>query len=87
MYDLISLIDVLFQLLNLLIIARVILSWVPGLGYDHPVTRVLHRLTSPILDPIRRVLPPVAGFDLSPIVAILVLQLVHQLLRGVLVAL
>jgi YggT family protein len=52
-------------------------------SFGHPVVRIVHQLTSPILDPIRRVLPPVGGLDLSPIVAVLLLSLIRQLLNEV----
>jgi YggT family protein len=84
--DVVSLVNLAFQVLNLLILIRIILSWVPGMGPDHPAVRVVHQLTSPILDPIRRMMPPVGGLDLSPVVAILLLSLVRALLVNVLLA-
>lgn len=54
------------------ILFRAIMSWIqPGstISFD------LQRFTSPILHPIQRVMPPVAGFDLSPIPALIILQL------------
>jgi YggT family protein len=76
-------IDALFWLLNLVIIGRVLISWV-NLPPDHPVVEFLYSVTEPILGPIRRILPRTGMFDLSPIVAILLLELVRSLLLGVL---
>lgn len=79
-----SLVD---QLLNLYIIAvfgRVILSWFP-LSPSGPMASVysfLYTITEPVLGPIRRVLPPLGGIDLSPIVLLFAVQI----LRGVLAA-
>jgi YggT family protein len=87
MPELVALVNVIFQLLYILVLARVLLSWVPGLGLGHPVVRAVHTLTAPILDPIRRVMPPVGGLDLSPILAFLVLALVRELLISVLLTL
>ncbi|MDQ7859849.1 MAG: YggT family protein [Armatimonadota bacterium] len=87
MPELIALVNVVFQVLYILVLARVLLSWVPGLGLGHPVVRAVHTLTAPILDPIRRVMPPVGGLDLSPILAFLVLALVRELLISALLAL
>jgi YggT family protein len=87
MPELVALVNVLFQLLYILVLARVLLSWVPGLGVGHPVVRAVHTLTAPILEPIRRVMPPVGGLDLSPILAFLVLALVRELLISVLLTL
>ncbi len=72
----------LFQLVYVLLIIRVVLSWIPNVNYYHPVIHFIFRVTSHILDPIRRVVPPVAGLDLSPLVAIVLLQLLLRLLRG-----
>ena len=79
---LISLVDYLFKLLYLLIVVRILLSWVPGALY-HPAGQAIHRLTSPILDPLRRVIPSIGGLDISPLIAILLLNVV----RGVVVKL
>ncbi len=84
MRDIIQLLDVVFWVVNLLILVRVILSWIPGIGFDHPVVRIVHRLTAPIIDPIRRMMPSAGGLDLSPLVAVLLLSLVRQLLFEVL---
>jgi YggT family protein len=84
MADAVQLVNLAYQALNVLILARIVLSWVPGVGGDHPVVRVVHRLTAPILEPIRRLMPPVGGLDLSPLVAILLLYLVRDLLVSLL---
>jgi YggT family protein len=77
---LISLVSGLLQLLTILIVLRAILTWIPSVDYRHPLMRVIMQLTDPILEPIRRILPPVGGFDFSPLVAILLLQLVSRLI-------
>lgn len=74
----ISLVDFVFQLLYVLLLIRVLLSWIPGVNYYHPAVQFVHRATSPILNPIRRLMPPVGGLDLSPLVAILLLSLVRR---------
>ena len=61
------------------ILIRVILSWVnPGLR--HPASDIVYSLTEPVLEPARRVLPAMGGFDLSPILVLVGLQLVNLLL-------
>ena len=55
-------------------IIQVLLSWVNPGAYN-PVTVILYRLTEPLMRPARRLLPPVAGLDFSPIVVIVLLQL------------
>lgn len=77
------------QLLNalanayvLVLLARVIVSWLPIDPY-HPAVRVLDQLTEPVLAPIRKVLPPLGGIDFSPLVALLLLQVILRVLIGV----
>ena len=69
------------QLLNLIIyifiiaiFIQVILSWVSPGAYN-PATVLLYRLTEPLLRPARRLLPPISGLDLSPILVFILLQL------------
>ena len=81
---LISLVEYLFKLVYLLLVVRVLLSWVPG-ALDHPAGQAIHRLTSPILDPLRRVIPSIGGLDISPLVAILLLDVVRRVVRELLI--
>lgn len=75
------------QLLNLYIIAvfgRVILSWFP-LSPGGPMASVysfLYAITEPVLGPIRRVLPPLGGIDLSPIVLLFAVQILRSALAA-----
>lgn len=57
-----------------LILIRVILSFV-GQGSGHPVVPLIMQLTEPVLRPLRRLLPPLGGFDLSPLLATLAIML------------
>lgn len=70
----------LFRLLRMLlvmymvlIIAEVILSWVGG-GLRHPIIPLIYQLTRPVLGPIQRVVPNIAGIDFSPLIAIIAIQ-------------
>ncbi|GAP63394.1 MAG: YggT family protein [Ardenticatenia bacterium] len=80
----VQLIDTIFNLIYLLILLRILLSWLPALGVRldpyNPIVRLIYQLTDPILEPFRRIIPPLGMIDISPIVAILVLQLVQTLL-------
>ncbi len=60
------------------ILAQVILSWV-GPGGHHPVSALLYSLNEPVLRPARRLLPPISGIDLSPIVVLFAIQLLKIL--------
>ncbi|MGB1701505.1 MAG: YggT family protein, partial [Cycloclasticus sp.] len=61
------------------IFAVVIISWINPGSYN-PVVEVLHNITEPVLKPFRRLIPPVSGMDLSPIAALLALQVLKMLL-------
>ena len=74
-------IDLLLQALTWLILIRVLISWIPNLDQFHPIVRLLRQATDPILEPARRIIPPIGGMDISPIVVILVLQGLQMLLR------
>jgi YggT family protein len=74
-----SLVRMLLVLYLVLIFAGVILSWV-GQNFRHPIVPLIYQLTDPVLAPIRRVLPPLGGFDLSPLVAIIAIQFLIILL-------
>ena len=65
------------------IIIQVILSWVNPGNYN-PVTGLLYSITSPVMRPIQRVIPPVSGIDLSPLVAIIGLQVLRMLIMPLL---
>lgn len=67
------------NLLILAILARVILSYFPNALYSTP-GRVLARITDPIIDPIRRVVPPLGMIDFSPAIAIVLLYVLQILI-------
>jgi YggT family protein len=69
----------LLQALSMAILIRVLLSWVDQPG-AWSITRVMHEITEPILAPIRSVMPTIGMFDFSPIVAMLLLQVVGRAL-------
>ena len=64
------------QLLTLAIIVRSILTWIPNVDYEHPLIRAITQVTDPILKPVRRLLPLVDGWDLSPVGALILLWIV-----------
>ncbi len=76
----VELINLAFMVFIWGIIIQALLSWVNP-GTYNPVSSLLHSLTDPLLRPVRRHLPPVAGtLDLSPLVAILGLEFLRRLL-------
>ncbi len=75
----VQLLDLVITIFFVVIFVRVILSWVAPQG-DNPVLPLLYQLSAPILNPARRVIPLIGGLDLSPILAIVVLQLARMLI-------
>jgi YggT family protein len=72
-------VTLLFYVLELAIVVRVLLSWI-NVSPDHPIAHLLVQITEPILGPLRSRLPLIGMFDISPIVAILLLDLARRLL-------
>jgi YggT family protein len=67
---------------SLMIFVRIIFSW--GVSSVNPVLLFLVRATEPVLGPFRRLIPPLGMFDISPIVALLLIQLFQQAIMGTL---
>lgn len=63
------------------ILIRVVLSWVAP-GMHNPATAIIGTLSEPVLRPLRRVIPPMGGFDLSPMLAIIGLFALNIVIRG-----
>lgn len=75
-------IEILFFILQAAIIARALLSWFNP-REDFLLARLLYDITEPILGPLRRVIPRVGMLDLTPLVAIIVLNLIGHALAEV----
>jgi YggT family protein len=74
-----TLLGMVINLWSLAIFASAILSWVPNLDPYHPVVTVVRRIADILCDPIRRMVPMGSlGIDLSPLLAILLLQFSNQ---------
>ena len=65
-----------------LILVRVVFSWVAP-GSRNTVTQIAYNLTEPILAPVRRIIPPTAGLDLSPLVVTLAAGFIISFLRSI----
>lgn len=73
----------LLSIYSLLIIIRIIFSW-GMLSYSNRIMRFLVDVTEPLLGPLRRVVPLLGRFDISPIVALLILWLFQAAIMGTL---
>jgi YggT family protein len=86
---LISLLNLIFDILIFLIFVDVIGSWIRALRVQLPdalyrLLDLVHTIIAPILEPVRRIIPPIGGLDLSPIVALIGLQVIQRVLFSVL---
>jgi YggT family protein len=71
-------VDILCDVLTIAIFARVIISWFPVSPHNRLVD-LLHQVTEPILAPLRRIIPRVGMIDITPMIAIILLQVVARL--------
>ena len=78
MIDLYRLVDFLFWFLDLAILVRVLLSWIRPDPFN-PFVRLVYQITDPILAPLRRFIPPIAGLDVTPIVALIILDFLRRI--------
>lgn len=74
-----QLLELVLNILMFAVILTAVLSWVHASRYN-PAVSLLHSITSPMLKWSRRLLPPVAGLDLSPIIPIVGIQLLKMLI-------
>jgi YggT family protein len=84
MSDLASFVNLVVTVLSFAIIGRALLSWFDP-GMQTPVGRFLRDITEPIIAPIRQVVPSLGMFDISPIIALLLLRLIGTLINQALV--
>jgi YggT family protein len=82
-YALYRTIDLVVRVLDLLILLRVLFSWI-NLGPGNDLVRVVYQITEPILAPLRRYIPSFGGLDITPMVALMLIELVKRLLIGML---
>jgi YggT family protein len=75
---LIQIIRAIAQLASIVVMVDVILSYF--MSPYQPIRRTLDRIVEPMLNPIRRVMPSLGGLDFSPVVLIVLIQLVETLL-------
>ena len=81
---LVTILEVLYWAFFLLILARIILSYINGY---YEIRDLVFRITEPVLAPVRRILPAMGGFDLSPIIVLLVANLLKRVLQSFVVSL
>lgn len=69
----------LFQLLELILVVRILLSWFPNIDWWKQPFKLLNEVTEPIFAPFRKLIPPIGGFDLSPLAVLLFLYMLETI--------
>jgi YggT family protein len=92
-YALVDIVNLLLSIVTWVIIIQVILSWLfvfnvlnTGSQGVRTVALAIDRVTAPLYRPIRRILPDFGGIDFSPLVVLILIQVIRKLLNGVLIS-
>ena len=81
---LVNIINIFVQLITLLVIVEVFLSYF--MSPYHPVRLFIDRIVYPLLRPIRNVISPIGGLDLSPIILVIIVQLLGRIIISILLS-
>jgi len=71
-------INIFCELFFLALIIRIILSWINISPYN-PISRITHQITEPLLGKIRQYIKPLGMFDFSPMIAIILLEVIQRI--------
>ena len=78
----VKLINQLFYFYGILILIRIFLTWIPTIDWEAQPMKALRMSTDVYLDLFRSLIPPFGGLDFSPIIAIIVLQIIQVILSS-----
>lgn len=82
MNELFAILAMLLQLYSWVLVARALISWIPNLDPYNPAVQFLYQITEPVLEPVRRLIPPLGGtIDISMIVVFFALMILQQMLQ------
>jgi YggT family protein len=77
-----ELLATLLSIYSFVILARLLLSWVPDLVDPYnPAVRMLRQITDPVLEPARQLIPPIGMIDISATIVLLILWFLVDMLR------
>ncbi len=70
------------QIYSYVLLARALVSWIPNMDPYNPIIQILYQITEPVLEPIRKLIPPLGGMvDISIMVAFFGIMALQYLLR------
>lgn len=81
---LLKVINNIFSFYSILIVLRIFMSWIPNINWYQQPAKFIREVTDIYLDIFRRFIPPIGGLDFSPIIAIIVLNLLQGVITGIL---
>ncbi len=76
-----SLLLTVLQIYQLILLARVLMSYFPNIDRSNPIVQLLYDITEPVLRPVRQMLPQNTPFDLSPLIVFFGIYLLMQIVR------
>ena len=74
-----------FTIIIWVMIVRILLSWFPNINWYNQPFKAMKEITDPILEPFRRIIPPISGIDFSPIIAFLALEILREVVIRLLI--
>lgn len=80
----VKIVNNIFYFYFILLILRIFLTWIPSIDWQQQPFRSLREVSDMYLDVFRRFIPPYGGLDFSPIIAIIVLQLLQTVVVNIL---
>lgn len=72
-----AIVNDIFNVYFWLIIVRIFLTWIPSIDWYSQPWKSLALMADIVLDPFRKIIPPLGGLDFSPIIALIVLQFIQ----------
>lgn len=80
--EVVHLLVTLAQIYSFILLGRIVLSWIPNVDRSNQIVQLLYQLTEPVLEPVRRTIPPLGMIDLSPIIVFIGLRILQSILMG-----
>ena len=81
MNSVVEILSMVLQIYSYVLLARALLSWIPNLDPYNPIVQFLYQITEPVLEPIRKLIPPLGGMiDISIIVAFFAIMILQYML-------
>ncbi|MGJ3238498.1 MAG: YggT family protein [Anaerolineae bacterium] len=74
---------IILNIYSFILLARVIMTWIPNVDPTHPIANALLQATEPVLKPIREALPQTGGIDFSPLIVLVLISVISRMLATI----